>query len=147
MRARRSPYANRLKGKQRTRAIQASEYLTVDLDIFARRDLRPLVEALGDNVLVHFVGRRGGGRVAILGLAGPTESPTDAIIRCSRVIDRLPVGARLLWKQALRRIFNVGIQAGDDRGTFELAIENKALSAAARHRAEIVVTVYGSGVR
>jgi len=58
----------------------ATHFLNVDLDIFSRCDLQPLVTALGRKVFVLWTGRIGRTRCAHLELAGITKA-ADATIR------------------------------------------------------------------
>lgn len=118
-------------------------FLNVDLEIFSKRDLQPLINALGEKVLILYSAREGRTYRAHLELARITRTP-DATIRvfCA-LIERLPKAARYLWNQAKRRDFNVGVEAGTSlRQPRELAVSTETLKAAHRLGARIAFTVY-----
>jgi hypothetical protein len=89
-----------------------TEFLNVDLDIYAPFDLQPLVSSLGKKVMVLYVGRERRSYTAHLELAGRAKS-ADSIIRgfCA-LIRALPRAEQQLWNRAKRRDFSIGVQAG-----------------------------------
>jgi hypothetical protein len=90
----------------------ATHFLNVDLDIYSSRDLQALVTALGQKVMVLYVGRIRRTHRAHLELAKSTKT-ADATIRgfCA-LIEALPKVERHLWNAARVRDFNIGVQAG-----------------------------------
>lgn len=123
-----------------------TEYLNVDLEIWARRDLQPLVDAFGDRVKALHVGRIKGRHFAGLELAAMTKTTDLTIRRLAVLVDSLPRGARRIWDGAERREFNIGIQAGRNRYGFRCVVGPQALRAASDVAARLVITVYGSEV-
>jgi hypothetical protein len=124
-----------------------TRYLNVDLEITGRRDLQPLVDALTPHAFPLHVGFRHGRHRAALELSATANTTADATIqRLAALVNGLPRGARQLWKDAERRDFNIGIQAGRQPYSFECLVGNDALRAAAALGARVVITVYGSGV-
>jgi hypothetical protein len=123
-----------------------TEYLNVDLEVTGRRDLQPLVDALGDRVIALYVGRMKGRQFAGLELGAMTKTPDQTILRLAALVADLPSTARRLWDDAERREFNIGIQAGRNRQAFRCPVGPEALRAVSDLRARIVVTVYGSAV-
>jgi hypothetical protein len=91
---------------------QLTQFPNVDLDIYSRSSLKPLVEYLGKRVLVLYEGRDRGRYVARLELSKPTKS-ADATVRglCS-IISSLPDEVRTSWDRATTRDFSIGIRAG-----------------------------------
>jgi len=123
-----------------------TRFLNVDVDVWSRSDLRPLVAAFGRKILVHYVGKERGVSSAHFSLASAHGKTPDAIIRRLVVlIEALPRPARRLWNRAHRRDFNVGIQAGAEPHSHELAVNSATLALVAGVGGRIVVTTYGSG--
>ena len=124
-----------------------THYLNVDLEISGRRDLQPLVDALAPHAFPLHVGFHNGRHRAALELSATFNKTADATIqRLAAVVKSLPRGARQRWKDAERRDFNIGIQAGHQPYSFECPVGNAALRAAAALGARLVITVYGSGI-
>ena len=120
-----------------------TEFLNVDLEVFSRERLAPLVEALGPSVHVLHEGRWGRRYAACLEVSGSYRLSADAIIRrMVRLLTKMPRSARVLWNRAQTRQFNVGIEAAARSRTFELPLGPETLRAAARVGAQLVVTVY-----
>jgi hypothetical protein len=118
-------------------------FLNVDLEIFAKRDLQPFINALGENVLVLYSAREGRTYRAHLALARETRTPDATIRAFCALIERLPKAARYSWNQAKRRDFNIGVEAGTSlRQPREFALSTQTLKAARRLGARIALTVY-----
>jgi hypothetical protein len=118
-------------------------FLNVDLEIFSKRDLQPLINALGEKVLILYSAREGRTYRAHLELARTTRTPDAAIRAFCGLIERLPKAARYLWNQAKRRDFNIGVEGGtSSRQPREFAVSTGTLKAAHRLGARIAFTVY-----
>jgi len=133
-----------------TQNLDKTNFLNVDLDIHSKTDLRPLVDAMGDWVLVLFAGRVKRHYEAHLELAGSqlpkishSSSPEWLIRKLCKLVQELPAEARNLWDAAKLRSFNIGIQ-GPARDTYYWsAIGSEAIRATAELDAGIGITVYG----
>ena len=123
-----------------------TEYLNVDIEVTARHDLQPLVDALADRVFVLHVGRIKGRHFAGLELAAMTKTADRTIRRLAAIVKSLPRSARGLWNRAQSRDLNIGIQAGCNRDAFRCVVGREAMRAATDIGASIVITVYGSAV-
>ena len=121
-----------------------TEYLNVDLEVFSRESLGTFVKGLGRAVHVLHEGRWGRKHAACLELwsSGCGEEAEVTIRRMLRLLTKMPRSARVLWKRAQVRQFNIGIQAAARSRTFELHVRPDTLQAMARLRAQLVVTVY-----
>jgi hypothetical protein len=121
-----------------------THYLNVDLDVWSRSRLEPLAEALGPRVAVLYVGGEGNRHEAHFELrGGPLDADaSDTIFGLVRAIERLPPRAQRVWAQASVREFNVGVQAAAEPHSYEVRLSLKAVNAAARVGAGIVLTVY-----
>lgn len=122
---------------------KSAGFLNVDLEIFSKRDLQPLINALGQKVLVLYSAREERTYRAHLELARTTKTPDATINAFCALIERLPEAARYLWNQAKRRDFNIGVEAGtSSRQPREFALSTETLKAAHRLGARIAFTVY-----
>ena len=121
-------------------------FLNVDLDILSRSRLEPLVEALGDDVIVLHAGPEGRMHGAHVELSkGSCGKNADSVIRgLVALVKTLPKGPRRLWNTANSREFNIGIQAAFKPRRFELRLQPETLKAAASINGRIVVTVYAA---
>ena len=108
----------------------------------SRRDLAPLVAALGPRVFALHVGRMGRMYQAHLELARQPRSAESAIREFVGIIDRLPRSARASWTHAVHRDFNIGVQAGMKPHDSEFSVHPTVLRDAARLGARLVFTVY-----
>jgi hypothetical protein len=128
----------------RAESLTAACFLNVDLDIYSRSDLGPLVTALGDKVLVLYLGRVKRTYAAHLELARARPTITaDATMRglCA-LIEALPKAERRLWNTAKVRDFSIGVQAAPAPNPFDLALSAETVKAVSRLDARIVFTLY-----
>lgn len=123
---------------------EPTHYANVDLDIYARVPLDGLVQALGDEVFVMYVGGERRKYEAHLELAAShmAMSADDTIAGLIRLIRRLPRAYRKIWDSAQRREFNLGIEAGLEPRSFELRLQQATLKTIADVRGVLVITVY-----
>ena len=123
-----------------------TQFLNVDLDVFAKVPLDAIVEALGDDVIVLHAGRRGrrySAHLELSGSGGESAQQADRVVRqLVRLVERLPRHARRLWNQADAREFNPGIEAAAKSRVFELRLQPATLTAVAGVDGRIVITVY-----
>jgi hypothetical protein len=123
-----------------------TQFLNVDLDIWSRQPLQPLVKAFGPKAFALHVGkesrRRHGAHLELV--LAERRSADEVISGLVKLVKRLPPWARLSWKQAEVRQFNVGIQAGTKPFGYELGIQPETLRAIADVNAGLVFTVYAA---
>lgn len=122
--------------------LSVTEFLNVDLDIYAQYDLQPLVSSFGKRVVVLHAGRERSSYVAHLELAAIAKSADSTIRRFCALIQALPKAERRLWNRAKRRDFSIGVQAGEQPNSADFAVEATTVQGAARLGARIVFTVY-----
>jgi hypothetical protein len=119
-----------------------THFLNVELDMYSKCDLRPLVDQLGRKVIVLFSGREKRKFSAHLEIAGHART-ADATIRAfCRLIENLPVAERKMWDAASIRSFSIGIQAEIGSPVRDFRIARETLAVASNLGAEIVFTVY-----
>lgn len=125
-----------------------TKYINVDLDVISRRPLDALVDAMGERVLVLYVGAQGRGYGAHVELRGSHFGMgVDKAIRgLVRLLKRLPPAARRLWDQARSREFSIGIEAGLRPHGFDLHLQRETLEAVLSVGATLAVTVYAPDV-
>jgi hypothetical protein len=121
-----------------------TKYLNVDLDIFSRVSLKGLVDAMGEEALVLYVGGEKQKYEAHVELASSHLGMTAdrAIIGLARLVKRLPPRYRKVWDSAKLREFNIGIEAGLEPYSFELRLDRRTVDAVKDVRGAVVVTVY-----
>jgi hypothetical protein len=126
---------------------ELTHFLNVDLDIYSKYDLQPLVTAMGDKIFVLHVGRHKRTYRAHLELAGSrlSESPDSIISQFCALIGTVPRAAAEVWDAAKVRDFNIGVQGGTQPNSFEIALAPETVRAASEVNARIVLTVYASG--
>jgi hypothetical protein len=118
-------------------------FLSVDLDIFSRVPLDPIVQAFGKKVLVLHVGRWGHHYSANVELLDCYRQNADRQIwRLVELVKKLPRSARRLWNDAEVKEFNIGIEAAVKSRLFELRLQPETLQAVASVDGRIVITVY-----
>jgi len=130
-----------------THIYEATTFLNVDLDIYSKSDLEPLVTALGEKVCVCYAGRPRRTYEAHIDLASGYPKSADAAIRrfCT-LIGSLPKVARKLWDTATTREFNIGVQAAMEPHSFEISLSTEAVEDSAKLKARIGLTVYAPEV-
>jgi hypothetical protein len=117
----------------------------LDLDIFSRVSLKGLVDAMGEEALVLYVGGAGRKYEAHVELAssGHLGMTADRTIRgLARLVKCLPPSYRKIWDLAKSREFNVGIEAGLEPHSFELRLDRRTVDAVRDVGGTLVVTVY-----
>jgi len=125
-----------------TRSNNTTRFLNVDLDIYAKFDLQPLVDAFGQKVIVLYVGRERGLYSAHLELNVLPKS-ADAVIRgFAGLIRGLPRAKRKVWDTATTRDFNIGVQSAAKAKPYEIKLAAPTIKAVSFLNARVLVTVY-----
>jgi hypothetical protein len=120
-------------------------FLNVDLDVFSRSSLEPLAAAFGSKVIPLYVGPHGSRYRAHFELGGSHRKSADAlIVGLVQLVRNLPRAARLVWNQAYRRDFNIGIQGGFKPHCYELPLKAETLKLVSSVNARVVVTIYAA---
>lgn len=118
--------------------------MNVDLDIVSSVPLDGLVEAMGEDVFVLYMGGKGRKHVAHVELASSYMGTTAdrTITGLVALVRRLPPRYRRIWRAAKSRDFNVGIEAGLEPHSYELRLDRRTVDAVANVQGNLVVTVY-----
>jgi hypothetical protein len=117
-------------------------FIEVDLEIVSARDLRPLVDALGEQVCELHVGRLGRRYHARLEANRLVRDADAAIGELCRLIRALPPEARALWDGARVRDFDIGIQVVDAPSAPRFVLKERTVRAVAELGGRITATVY-----
>lgn len=124
--------------------LDKTTFLNVDLRIYSKRDLQPLVTAMGEKFHLLYVGRERRMYKAQLELgSGNPKSPEAAIRKYCELIRELPAQARELWDTARSREFDVGIEAPGTMRYYWFSVAPTVIKAASEINAFITVTIYG----
>jgi hypothetical protein len=121
---------------------RTTHFVEVDLDIYSRSNLQPLVTVLGKKVFVLHAGRDKRTYHAHLELTRVIRSADAAIRGFCALVRALPRAERDLWNTAKVRDFNIGVQAATRPYSYETALAVDTINAASEVRARIVFTVY-----
>lgn len=126
-------------------ATSRAFYITTDLVVSSRCSLAPLAVALPD--AHHPIAASGRPVARLLILSGISRGSVEVDVQ--RLITRISAlrgAARQSWRTAGRRVFDIGVQAGNESCPFEgVRLSAATLGAAARLGVQIQVTVYRPG--
>jgi hypothetical protein len=119
----------------------SAEFLNVDLEIKSTVDPGPLVQAWDDQVFQLYADRLGRRHWLRLTLAAQPKSPSDAIRRFAKLVDRLPRQGATIWARAAKE-FDIGVQAGFERRAGEWVLQPQVVQTVANLGAHLRFTVY-----
>jgi hypothetical protein len=123
--------------------MEKTSFLNVDLDIYSKSDLAPLVHALDKKVSVLYLGREKRLFSTHLELSSHRKNADETIRTLVRLVAALASPARKLWDSAIGRTFNIGIQSGEAPDYFQLALSPATLRDVSSVKGHIIITVYG----
>ena len=115
---------------------------TVDLEIYSRIRLSPLVEAFGERVAVLYDGRVRSRYLAALEVHGWQLTEEQEIRRFVSMVRQLPPRARRLWDTAQSRTFDIGVQARRTPHSFTFRLSAATIAAVAGLGGRIAITTY-----
>lgn len=121
---------------------EATHFLNVDLDLYSKFDLAPMVAFMSKKVTVLYLGRVKGLYCAHLELGKYTANANSTIRGLCTLIRALPRAERKLWNTAKIRDFSVGVQAEMQPSAYDIAIESETVRAVSDLEARIVITIY-----
>jgi len=123
--------------------LEDAQFLNIDLDVRSRRSLAPLVAAWPWSYQPLTTEGRPNPRWLILHPRGVVKTAEGAAKELLQHIRRLRGDARQCWKQANRRVFDIGVRAGGPGRAFEeVRLTAETLRRIAAADAHIQVTVY-----
>ncbi|MDA0129538.1 hypothetical protein OH458_15820 [Vibrio sp. MarTm2] len=122
--------------------MRETHFLNIDLDIESSRDIRPLVEYWGDQVMVFRVEK-----VADMwfGSFETCETSEDAIVnQYYQLVTRLPQHLRKLWDSASKRVFDVGFEALGSTKAFQSSLTQESVTKLAEIGGAITISIYSN---
>ncbi len=114
----------------------------------SEQDLRPLIDELGDEVMVHYHDRLenhndfaslSGTNVACGGIGG---DPDETISAFCDLIEGLSQNSKDIWSKCCQKEFDIGFESGNIGKQLELRLENETLKRVVELGATIEITVY-----
>lgn len=122
--------------------LDTSLFCNVDLDIYSKSDLQPLVSAFGDKIIDLYVGRVKRTYEAHLELGAwkRNQTPSWVMLGFCKLIKELPPGKRRIWDAAKTKSFDIGIAAPTKGIHYWSAVNGEAVRAAAEVGAQIAIT-------
>jgi hypothetical protein len=114
----------------------------VDLEVYSRARLAPLVTAFGQRVCVLYEGRVRGRYFAAFELHGWQLTENQEIRRFVAMVRRLPPAARRVWDGAQSRTFDIGVQARETPRSSAFTLSSATIAAVASIGGRIAVTTY-----
>jgi hypothetical protein len=124
-----------------------THFLNIDLDIYSKHDLSPLVKCFGRKVVVLHAGLEHRNYSAHLEIAKSTKTADSTIRAFCKLVEALAKQERVLWNNATVRSFSIGIQAGAQPNPRDFRIEQKTIKAICDISAEIILTIYPPAAR
>jgi hypothetical protein len=135
--------AGRRRAEPEPRPFEPAQFLNIDLDVRSRRSLAPLVAAWPWSYQPLNTEGRPNPHWLILNPRSAGATAEAAAKELLEYIESLRGAARLSWKRALNRTFDIGIQAGGQGRAFEeVKLTAETLERIAAAGARIQVTVY-----
>jgi len=118
------------------------QYLNTDLELESATDLKPIVEAFGEDVAVLHHGIIRGNYRASFEIAGSHAGPNGDIKYFVALVDALSPEARALWNACYSRVFDIGYRSGSGTSSYRSELRSNTIQALANLNAVIVVTIY-----
>jgi len=121
-----------------------THFLNVDLELYSKSDLQPLVTFMSKRVSVLYVGRERRMYCAKVELGKYTKDADSTIRGLCALIRSLPAPYREMWDAAKVRDFSIGVEAGTKTSVHDIVIEQETVKAVSELNARIIFTVYAS---
>lgn len=120
------------------------EFLNVDLDIESRFSLDPLLSELGDRVHVLHSESKPNKHFVVMEICRlwKVPSPDKTIAALCDVVESISPNARKIWKQARRKIFNVGLDIDSKASHLCISISDRSLHRIADLGGSVAFTCY-----
>lgn len=117
-------------------------FLNVDLDVESRTSLKPLIDDLGENVIVLHKGQSRGLYEAHFETADCGADAESTLASFCVLLENLDTDAAEVWKTAVSRTFDIGFDSGDSPRNFRAIIHPDTVQRVSKLNAAIVITIY-----
>jgi hypothetical protein len=118
------------------------QYLNTDLEIESKGDVSSIVDAFGDDVLVHHHGEIRNYQHASFSVAGGSTDADSAINFFCTLVESLPNEIRKVWDECVTRVFDLGYESGTSPENFCSQIRASTIQRVANIGASVAVTIY-----
>ena len=120
-------------------------YINTDLEIESKEDLTPIVDGLGDDVVVLHHGEVNGLNRAGFEIAGGFAGADETVDYLCMLVEALSEPAAGIWKRSVSRVLNLGYESGDEGSSFRSELRADTLKRLSELGASVVVTIYPVG--
>ena len=117
-------------------------HLNTDLELESPKDLTPIVEAFGEDVVNLYNGEARGHYLASFELAGSVDSPDSIIQYFCMLAESLEGEEKYLWNNCYSKIFDIGYKCGAGHSSYTDEVRSNTLERVVALGASIRVTVY-----
>ncbi len=117
-------------------------FLNVDLDVESRTSLKPLIDDLGEDVIVLHEGQSRGLYEAHFETAECGGDAESTLATFCVLLENLDTEAAEVWKTAVSRTFDIGFDSGDSPCDFRAIIHPDTVQRVAELNAAIIITIY-----
>ena len=117
-------------------------FLNVDLDVESRTPLDPLIENLGDDVIVLHCGKSRGLHEAHFEIADSGCDAESTLSTFCTLLENLAPEAAQVWKHAVSRTFDLGFDSGDAPRSFRSILHPQIIQRIASLEAALIITIY-----
>lgn len=123
------------------------DFLNVDLEFEGREPLDPVLDDLGEDVVVMYRAESRGMFQASIEIAGGMSTDADSVInRLCDLVERMEPGARAVWDRCVSRMFDVGYDSGDTPRNFRSILQPATIARVASLGGSVAVTIYPLGM-
>jgi hypothetical protein len=123
----------------------AISYVTTDLEFDSGSDLSPLVEELGQDVIVHLNDWVDQVYRVALGIADTDTSADDAVSFYCCLVEKLSDASKSLWNGCTRRVLDIAFESGTEPECQTYELPETLLRRVAALGMSIAVTIYRVG--
>lgn len=121
------------------------EFLNIDMDLESKDDLIPLIEELGEKVVVMNYEKGCVNKVS-LELSGVFGSPDCVVLEYAKIVESLSAKAKSLWEGCSKREIDVGFECeGEANGApvgFTERLSLDSIEKLLRLRITMAITIY-----
>jgi hypothetical protein len=125
---------------------QVPRFANVQFEFESEHVLVPIVDFLGDRVIVHYEGLRESENFASVSLSrSEWEDGWDAetiIADFCGLLEAMPEAVRHCWDACSIRVFDIGLESGITGSSLSLSIGPKTLERVVRAGATLAITLY-----
>ena len=118
---------------------KSTEFLNVDLELYAKSGLGDLIKAFGSSILVMSYEKNS--FLSIEAAAQPA-SVDEAVLFYCQLVESLSSSNRTVWDRCDKRCLNIGIQAGHNPHQKAFHLSKKSVAYLHTLKAEATFTVY-----